>query len=73
MRTYEVREVKMDQSQSEEGTPGPHRPCKRKHRASDASLWQQDNSGSPVVLARPSSEARGHTGYLTFARLKCVA
>ncbi|MFS7970538.1 putative tRNA (adenine(58)-N(1))-methyltransferase [Helianthus anomalus] len=72
LRTYEVREVKMDQCQSEEGTPGSHRPSKRKHRASEASHWQQDSSGSPVVMARPSSEARGHTGYLTFARLRCV-
>lgn len=73
LRTYEVREVKMDQCQSEEGTPGFHRPWKRKHRASEASNWQQDTSGSPIIMARPSSEARGHTGYLTFARLKCVA
>ncbi|PWA56890.1 S-adenosyl-L-methionine-dependent methyltransferases superfamily protein [Artemisia annua] len=72
LRTYEVREVKMDQCQSEEGTPGS-RPLKRKHRASEASQWQQDNSGSSVVMARPSAEAKGHTGYLTFARLKCVA
>lgn len=70
MRTYEVREVKMDQCQSEEGGS---RPCKRKYRTSEASNWQQDNSGAPIVMARPSGEARGHTGYLTFARLKCVA
>ncbi|KAK9067305.1 hypothetical protein SSX86_014631 [Deinandra increscens subsp. villosa] len=72
LRTYEVREVKMDQCQTEEATPGSHRSCKRKLRASEASLWQQDNSGSPIVMARPISEAKGHTGYLTFARLKCV-
>lgn len=61
----------MDQCQSEEGTPGS-RPFKRKHRVSEVSLWQQDNSGSPSVMARPSGEAKGHTGYLTFARLKCL-
>nr|GEV57671.1 tRNA (adenine(58)-N(1))-methyltransferase catalytic subunit TRMT61A [Tanacetum cinerariifolium] len=72
LRTYEVREVNMDQCQSDEGTPGS-RPFKRKHRVSEASQWQQDNSGSPTVMARPSAEAKGHTGYLTFARLKCVA
>ncbi|XP_071711600.1 uncharacterized protein [Rutidosis leptorrhynchoides] len=72
LRTYEVREIKMDQCQNEEGTPGS-RPFKRKHRVSEASLWQQDTSGSPVVMARPSNEAKGHTGYLTFARLKCLA
>ncbi|KAD2392716.1 hypothetical protein R6Q59_012464 [Mikania micrantha] len=73
LRTYEVREAKMDQCQGEESTPGSQRPCKRKHHAGEANHWQQDNSGSPIVMARPSSEAKGHTGYLTFARLKCVA
>ncbi|CAI9265187.1 unnamed protein product [Lactuca saligna] len=72
LRTYEVREAKMDQCQTEEGTPGA-RPFKRKQRASEASHWQADNSGSPMVMARPSGEAKGHTGYLTFARLKCIA
>lgn len=76
LRTYEVREAKMDQcqtqTQTEEGTPGA-RPFKRKQRASEASNWQADNSGSPSVMARPSGEAKGHTGYLTFARLKCIA
>ncbi|KAJ9562657.1 hypothetical protein OSB04_007817 [Centaurea solstitialis] len=72
LRTYEVREGKMDHCQTEAGTPGS-RPSKRKHRASEGSQWEQDNSGSSVVMARPSGEAKGHTGYLTFARLKCVA
>lgn len=25
-----------------------------------------------VVMPRPCSEAKGHTGYLTFARLACI-
>ncbi|KAL4581600.1 hypothetical protein LXL04_006123 [Taraxacum kok-saghyz] len=70
LRTYEVKEAKIDQCQTEEGGP---RPFKRKQRASEASHWEQDNSCSPMVMARPSGEAKGHTGYLTFARLKCIA
>ncbi|KVH92831.1 tRNA (adenine(58)-N(1))-methyltransferase catalytic subunit TRMT61A [Cynara cardunculus var. scolymus] len=72
LRTYEVREGKMDHCQTEGGTPGS-RPCKRKHRTSEGSQWEQEHSGSSIVMARPSGEAKGHTGYLTFARLRCVA
>lgn len=72
LRTYEVREGKMDHGPTEGGTPGS-RPFKRKHRASEGSQWEHENSGSSIVMARPSGEAKGHTGYLTFARLKCVA
>nr|XP_043617387.1 tRNA (adenine(58)-N(1))-methyltransferase catalytic subunit TRMT61A [Erigeron canadensis] len=71
LRTYEVREVKLGQFESVEGTLGS-RPNKRKHNSPEASDWQQDSSGASIVMARPSGEAKGHTGYLTFARLKCV-
>ncbi|KAK6928362.1 hypothetical protein RJ641_006953 [Dillenia turbinata] len=59
------------QGLEEVGSPGP-RPCKRKQCSNGGSSVGNISSPSPV-LARPSSEARGHTGYLTFARLKCLA
>lgn len=62
LRTYEVRD---------EGNLGSL-PGKKRQRSSKGSNVQ-DNSSSPTVMARPCSEAKGHTGYLTFARLKCLA
>ncbi|XP_010453585.1 PREDICTED: tRNA (adenine(58)-N(1))-methyltransferase catalytic subunit TRMT61A [Camelina sativa] len=83
LRTYEVKEVKevkMDTSsmvdESHEDDNGGMRPCKRKHRSNEDDTVSRDNSSSnatSVVMARPCSEARGHTGYLTFARLQCLA
>ncbi|XP_062152604.1 uncharacterized protein LOC133860941 [Alnus glutinosa] len=61
LRTYEVRD---------EGNLGSL-PGKKRQRSSKGSNVQ-DNSSSPTVMARPCSEAKGHTGYLTFARLKCL-
>ncbi|XP_015879076.3 uncharacterized protein LOC107415290 [Ziziphus jujuba] len=72
LRTYEVQEGKLDNSQGEEGVPLGMRPCKRRQRSSEGSNVLE-NSTSTVVMARPCSEAKGHTGYLTFARLKCVS
>lgn len=72
LRTYEVREVKMESCQGDEGDSVGSLPCKRRQRLDEGSDGQEISS-SPVVMARPSSEARGHTGYLTFARLKCVS
>ncbi|KAM7278256.1 hypothetical protein ACFE04_005390 [Oxalis oulophora] len=70
LRSYEVREEKMNFSQiGESGSPiAP--PCKRKQRPSEQNNMLE-NPTSPVVMARPCGESRGHTGYLTFARLKC--
>ncbi|EOA20788.1 hypothetical protein CARUB_v10001124mg [Capsella rubella] len=81
LRTYEVKEVKVDTSsmadQSLEEDDGGLRPCKRKHRSNEeddtVSHDKSSNATSSVVMARPCSEARGHTGYLTFARLQCLA
>lgn len=79
LRTYEVKEVKMNTSsmvvESHEEDNGGMPPCKRKHRSNEddpISLDKSSNATS-VVMARPCSEARGHTGYLTFARLQCLA
>lgn len=71
LRTYEVREVKMNSVQGNEGGSIESLPCKRRQRSNEESNGLENSSHS-VVMARPSSEARGHTGYLTFARLKCV-
>ncbi|KAM0958077.1 hypothetical protein ACFX13_023819 [Malus domestica] len=72
IHTYEVREWKLDDFQGDEaGSVGSH-PRKRQHRSNEGSN-AQETTGSPTVMARPCSEARGHTGYLTFARLKCLS
>uniref|UniRef100_A0A1J3HVX0 tRNA (adenine(58)-N(1))-methyltransferase n=1 Tax=Noccaea caerulescens TaxID=107243 RepID=A0A1J3HVX0_NOCCA len=82
LRTYEVKEVKVDTSmvgQSQDEDNGEQRPCKRKHRSNQDNTVSDDNSSiapataTSVVMARPCSEARGHTGYLTFARLQCLS
>ncbi|XP_068335597.1 uncharacterized protein [Pyrus communis] len=72
LRTYEVREWKLDDFQGDEaGSVGSH-PRKRRQRSSEGSN-ALETTGSPTVMARPCSETRGHTGYLTFARLKCLS
>ncbi|TQE02982.1 hypothetical protein C1H46_011346 [Malus baccata] len=72
LRTYEVREWKLVDFQGDQaGSVGSH-PRKRQHRSNEGSN-AQETTGSPTVMARPCSEARGHTGYLTFARLKCLS
>lgn len=72
LRTYEVREGKMNCSQGNEVSPLGHRPGKRRQRAGEASD-EGEIPTSTGVMARPAAEARGHTGYLTFARLKCLS
>lgn len=72
LRTYEVREGKMDCIQGNEGGPLGPRPGKRRQRLGEASN-EHEISTSTRVMARPAAEARGHTGYLTFARLRCLS
>lgn len=44
----------------------------KKRQCSDGRINVLGSSSSvSSVMARPNGEARGHTGYLTFARLKC--
>lgn len=69
LRTYEVREGKMGCSQGDDGNLSL--PRKRRQRSNEGNNVQ-DSLGCPTVMARPCSEAKGHTGYLTFARLKCL-
>jgi tRNA (adenine57-N1/adenine58-N1)-methyltransferase catalytic subunit len=69
LRTYEVRDGALNSaSTNEEATVGP-RPQKRKKftpSGENADCIQKTSS----VLVRPCSTAKGHTGYLTFARLR---
>ncbi|KAJ0243512.1 hypothetical protein HA466_0195560 [Hirschfeldia incana] len=81
LRTYEVKEMKVETGamigESQDELNGGQRPSKRKHVSKDDDDYAvpQDNSSTAtsVVMARPCSEARGHTGYLTFARLQCLS
>ncbi|XP_044466310.1 tRNA (adenine(58)-N(1))-methyltransferase catalytic subunit TRMT61A [Mangifera indica] len=59
LRTYEVRQGKADSL--------PH---KRKKPSNEGNS-EQDNQSTAAVTVRPCGETRGHTGYLTFARLRC--
>ncbi|GAV84843.1 GCD14 domain-containing protein, partial [Cephalotus follicularis] len=71
LSTYEVREEKINCFQGYEGGSLVCPPCKKKQRPSEGSNVQK-NLCSPVVMARPSGEDRDHTGYMTFARLRCL-
>ncbi|KAL5712624.1 guanidinoacetate N-methyltransferase [Ranunculus cassubicifolius] len=67
LRTYEVREGKTDDfCGSENGGK------KRRQVSSEIDDGRDNKCNSTAVMARPSAEAKGHTGYLTFARLKCL-
>ncbi|KAL3566958.1 hypothetical protein D5086_032373, partial [Populus alba] len=72
LRTFEVHEGKMDSCQGDEGLFVGSPPCKRRQRSSEGSTVP-DSSSSPTIKARPCADARGHTGYLTFSRLKCLS
>lgn len=70
LRTYEVRQAKMDTHQGDDGFPIASPPRKKRQFPSGGGR-ESNGTSSSAVVARPCSEARGHTGYLTFARLKC--
>ncbi|PON84222.1 tRNA (1-methyladenosine) methyltransferase catalytic subunit Gcd [Trema orientale] len=71
LRTYEVREGKMDSCQGDDGVSVGSLPCKRRQRSSEGNVLESQSSS--IAMARPCGEAKGHTGYLTFARLKCLS
>ncbi|PNX96068.1 tRNA (adenine(58)-N(1))-methyltransferase catalytic subunit trmt61a-like protein [Trifolium pratense] len=65
LRTYEVREGKTESKEINGNGSNGSLPCKRRQCSDGANVLSYPNSS---VMARPSGEARGHTGYLTFAR-----
>ncbi|XP_058099234.1 uncharacterized protein LOC131243723 [Magnolia sinica] len=70
LRTYEVREERMKLSGGDKSGSLGSRPCKRRQPSSGEAIDGRETACSSI-MARPCSESRGHTGYLTFARLKC--
>ncbi|CAK8530598.1 unnamed protein product [Lathyrus sativus] len=68
LRQYEVREEKRESFHGDDN--GSNGSLSRKRRQCSDGNYALSNSTSSV-MARPCGEARGHTGYLTFARLKC--
>jgi len=70
LRTYEVRQKILESCPVNEGDSIERPPRKRRQGSAEGSNGTECSS-SPTVVIRPSGEARGHTGYLTFARLKC--
>lgn len=71
LRTYEVREERLRVDGAGKGSPEGSLPRKRRQCSSDdGNHGIMERTGS--VMARPCSETRGHTGYLTFARLACM-
>ncbi|RDX93821.1 tRNA (adenine(58)-N(1))-methyltransferase catalytic subunit TRMT61A, partial [Mucuna pruriens] len=68
LRTYEVREEKLESTDGDGNGSNGSLPCKRRQCSDGGNVISSPISS---VMARPCGEARGHTGYLTFARLKC--
>ncbi|KAG6473864.1 tRNA (adenine(58)-N(1))-methyltransferase catalytic subunit TRMT61A-like [Zingiber officinale] len=70
LRTYEIREERMTTSEADHESPvGPMR--KKRHCTPHDVDDSQGERTATTVTARPCQESRGHTGYLTFARLAC--
>ncbi|CAN6227627.1 unnamed protein product [Urochloa humidicola] len=68
LRTYEVRDGALNSGTVNEATVGPLPQKRRKFTASGENAGCEQSNSS--ILVRPSSAAKGHTGYLTFARLR---
>ncbi|XP_057527390.1 uncharacterized protein LOC130806364 [Amaranthus tricolor] len=69
LRTYEVKELSTEVGEVDEGISFRSPPRKKRQHSTATGK----DSVATTVMAKPCSEARGHTGYLTFARLKCLA
>ncbi|KAL0450683.1 UNVERIFIED_CONTAM: tRNA (adenine(58)-N(1))-methyltransferase catalytic subunit TRMT61A [Sesamum latifolium] len=66
LHAYEVREGNLGSWQDSDG--GLHKSNKKRQRSTNG----LESSKPKTVMARRNGETRGHTGYLTFARLKCT-
>ncbi|CAJ1978433.1 unnamed protein product [Sphenostylis stenocarpa] len=69
LRAYEVREDKLESIEGNGDGSNGSLPCKRRQCSDGGNVMSSPISS---VMARPCIEARGHTGYLTFARLRCL-
>ncbi|ONK70435.1 tRNA (adenine(58)-N(1))-methyltransferase catalytic subunit TRMT61A [Asparagus officinalis] len=67
LRTYEIREERLRVDDDSKGSPVGSLP--RKRRQSEENYGSTEKPSS--IMARPCRETKGHTGYLTFARLEC--
>ncbi|GMH25628.1 hypothetical protein Nepgr_027471 [Nepenthes gracilis] len=72
LRTYEVKEARTEASCGDDGGFLRPLPCKRRPQSAGDHDADEVSSDSAVVVAKPAAEARGHTGYLTFARHQCL-
>ncbi|KAL2941230.1 hypothetical protein RDABS01_029580 [Bienertia sinuspersici] len=72
LRTYEVKETRVEFSKGDEGFSFRSPPHKKRQHSTDKGN-AVEASGPATVMAKPCGESRGHTGYLTFARLKCLS
>ncbi|KAL9240726.1 hypothetical protein vseg_014912 [Gypsophila vaccaria] len=72
LRTYEVKEVQAESFQGDENVSFKSPPRKKRQHSTEKDGFVEAN-GTTTVMAKPCGEARGHTGYLTFARLNCFA
>ncbi|KAI8029667.1 tRNA (adenine(58)-N(1))-methyltransferase catalytic subunit TRMT61A [Camellia lanceoleosa] len=67
-RAASAREGKIESFQADDSAALGSLPCNRKHGSNEGS-----NACSLTLMVGPSVEARGHTGYLTFAGLGCLS
>ncbi|KAJ6790905.1 tRNA (adenine(58)-N(1))-methyltransferase catalytic subunit TRMT61A-like [Iris pallida] len=71
LRTYEIREEKVKGDREDAGSPVGSLPRKRRQTSTvEGTYLSMERTHS--VMAKPCSETKGHTGYLTFARLACI-
>lgn len=71
LRTYEIKEVRAEVGEGDDGFSLRSPPRKKRQHSTEKGS-AVEASGATTVMAKPCSETRGHTGYLTFARLKCL-
>ncbi|GAA0158792.1 RNA methyltransferase [Lithospermum erythrorhizon] len=71
LRAFEVREKKLESWENVDGCSVGSASRKRRQPSAEGCNGVE-SSVAPSVVVRPASEARGHTGYLTFARLQCL-
>lgn len=71
LRTYDIKEEKRKIDEKDEDCNVGPLPRKRRQNSLGDAASERKGEFLTTVMARPCSETRGHTGYLTFARLAC--